>query len=149
MNAVDEHGNSPLHYAAASGAADLVRLPLARGAIATLVNKASQTPCDMANDEGHAKLADEPRRRWPSTRTKRSCSRPPRRRRRPPRRAGAATTPRRCSARGLRASTPCNASSVRAALRAEARGLEWDVSFCVECWLDGRGGALLSEAAGE
>ena len=148
VNAVDEYGNSPLHYAAASGAADLVRLLLARGAIATLVNKASQTPCDMANDEGHAKLADELEAQMVfdadeevvlATSAAPAATAAPRWR--------SDDTAALLGERTARVDALCNASSVsRGAASRVLAAFEWDVSFCVECWLDGRGGALLSEA---
>ena len=58
INAVDDLGNTALHYAAAMGLSECSDLLIRNQAILTLVNTAQQTPCDMAGANGHMDLAD-------------------------------------------------------------------------------------------
>lgn len=58
MNAVDTHGNTSLHYAAANGFAECCDELVNNGCILTLVNKDHETPCDLAAKYMHHRLAD-------------------------------------------------------------------------------------------
>jgi len=58
INAVDERGNTALHYAATHGLSDCCDFLISSGGILTLVNKTQETPCDLAGAAGHSFLAD-------------------------------------------------------------------------------------------
>ena len=58
VNAVDDQGNTALHYAAAMGLSECTDVLIRHRAILTLVNTAQQTPCDMAGANSHTDLAD-------------------------------------------------------------------------------------------
>ena len=58
VNAVDAMGCTALHYASGAGLRECCSKLIARGAIVTVVNKAQETPCDVAGSGMHAELAD-------------------------------------------------------------------------------------------
>jgi ankyrin repeat protein len=54
----DEHGATPMTYAAAHGRIDLVELLMDHGASTQSVDRYGNSPADMARQEGHRSLAD-------------------------------------------------------------------------------------------
>jgi ankyrin repeat protein len=57
VNARQQHGFTPLHAAAANGAAALVSYLLERGADPDAASDGGQTPLDLALAQGHAEAA--------------------------------------------------------------------------------------------
>ena len=58
INSVDERGRTALHYAAELGRVSIcMAIVSAFGAILTIVDESSRTPCELAGEQGHAELA--------------------------------------------------------------------------------------------
>jgi len=58
VNAEDEDGDTPLHWAARYGKTGLARILLRRGADAKALDKKYRTPARVADDNGHRELAE-------------------------------------------------------------------------------------------
>ena len=57
MDAVEEQGDTPLHYAAGQGHADVARALLEAGASVRAANQQRKTPLHLAADRGHAEVS--------------------------------------------------------------------------------------------
>ena len=58
VNAVNNNGHTPLHYAAFYGHAIVADLLLGAGANPKAVNKLGRTPAQWAEQQGHRELAE-------------------------------------------------------------------------------------------
>ena len=57
MDAVDEEGDTPLHYAADKGHADVARALIEAGASVRAANQQRKTPLHLAADRGHTEVS--------------------------------------------------------------------------------------------
>jgi len=57
VNARNEYGDTPLHYAAEHGHLDVALLLIERGADVNSRNNEGKTPLDVAREEGHVEVA--------------------------------------------------------------------------------------------
>ena len=58
VNFVNEHGNTPLHYACFWGYIDIAEDLIDAGAMVTIQNKYQETPLDKCGSQGAARLHD-------------------------------------------------------------------------------------------
>ena len=58
VNFVNEHGNTPLHYACFWGYFDIAEDLIDAGALVTIQNKYQETPLDKTNNQTAARLQD-------------------------------------------------------------------------------------------